>query len=118
MVRLLGPAVEDQAGVGAAKAEGVGHDAVDSHFLALGEDVHALGLVDQLHRVAVVVDPVTDLGVAREAVGVVVVAVVVQGVADLGSARVGAQVEVVAIVVAILLVAVLVLLEVEGVLTY
>ena len=44
-VRLLGVLVEDQARVRAAEAEGVGHDPVDLALVALGQDVHALGLV-------------------------------------------------------------------------
>ena len=41
----LGVLVEDQARVGAAEAEGVGHDPVHLALVALGQDVHALGLV-------------------------------------------------------------------------
>lgn len=36
--------VEDEAGVGASKAEGVGHDTLNGAVLALPQDVHALGL--------------------------------------------------------------------------
>mmetsp|Transcript_25354 Transcript_25354/g.58957 ORF Transcript_25354/g.58957 Transcript_25354/m.58957 type:complete len:308 (-) Transcript_25354:947-1870(-) len=43
--------VHDEACIGAAEAEGVGHDAGDSTLMALGQDLHALCLIDEILNV-------------------------------------------------------------------
>jgi hypothetical protein len=45
---VLGVAVEDEARVRAAEAKGVGHDTVHLALVALREDVHAFGLLNEL----------------------------------------------------------------------